>query len=160
MVPPQEPTEDLYELRAIADNVVRERCETSEVHPPISKQYESDVLRCKVEATNATNVGNMNLSNADVVKDVQPPVEPQSNKHAEDSVSTHGDVHVGPACRILMTQAELDWQDSVSRAPSSSFNATQNLPNDIDVVGRFQTTVDTFAEVSQIAEEAVMDATH
>ena len=143
----------MYKLRAIADNVVRERCETSEVHPPISKQYESDVLRCKVEATNATNVGNMNLSNADVVKDVQSPVEPQSNKHAEDSVSTHGDVHVGSACHIPMTQAELDWQDLVSHASSSSFNAAQNLPKDIEVVG-------TFAEVSQIAEEAVMDATH
>ena len=130
------------------------------MHPPIPNQYESDVLRFEVEATNATNVGNMNLSNADVLKDVQPPVEPQSNEHAEDSVSTHGDVHVGPACHIPMIQAELDWQDSVSPTPSSSFNVAQNLAKDIDVVSRSQTVVDTFAEVSQIAEEAVMDATH
>jgi hypothetical protein len=28
MVPPQEPAEYLYELRAISENIVRERCET------------------------------------------------------------------------------------------------------------------------------------
>ena len=127
-----------------------------------------DVLRYEVEATNATNVGNTrNLSNANVLKDVQPPVEPQSNKHAEDSVSTHVDVHVGPTCHIPMTQVDLDWQDSVSPTPSSSFNVAQNLAKDLDVVGKSQTAeapvvmaVDTFAEVFQIVEEAVMDATH
>ena len=78
------------------------------MHPPVPNQHESDVFCCEVEATNTTNVGNRNLSNADVLKDMQPPVEPQSNEHAEDSVSTYGDVHVGSACHIPMTQAGLD----------------------------------------------------
>ena len=34
MVPPQEPVEYLYEFRAIAKNIVMERCETSEMYPP------------------------------------------------------------------------------------------------------------------------------
>ena len=34
MIPPHEATEYLYELCAIVENIVRERCETSEVHPP------------------------------------------------------------------------------------------------------------------------------
>ena len=67
----------MYELRAIADNVVKECCEISEVHPPTPNQHEADVLRCEVRAINATNVSNTrNLSKTYALKDVQPPVEP------------------------------------------------------------------------------------
>ena len=109
------------------------------MYPPTPSQHEMNVLRCKVEATNATNVGNTsNLSKANALKDVQPPVEPQSNKDAEDSVSTHADVYVGPAWHIPMTQVDLDWQDSVSPTPSSSLNAAPNVAKDLDVVGKSQ----------------------
>ena len=63
MVPPQNLAKYLYELRAIAENIVTDRCETSEVHPPTPSQHEADVHPCEVEATNVTNVRNTsNLS--------------------------------------------------------------------------------------------------
>jgi hypothetical protein len=66
MVPPQEPTEYLYELCAIVD--VKERCETSEVHPPaLASQQEANVHPCEVEATNATNVGNTKILNQEAL---------------------------------------------------------------------------------------------
>ena len=40
MVPPWEPVEYLYELHTIAENTVKECCETSEVHPPAPSQNE------------------------------------------------------------------------------------------------------------------------
>ena len=62
---------------------------------------------------------------------------------------------------------EVEVQDSVSTTPSPSLNVPQNLTEDLDVVGKSQTAeavvvvaVDTFAEVSQIAEEVVLNATY
>ena len=151
----------MYELRALSENVVREHGETLEVHPPTPIQNEAAMHGCKVEATNTTNVGN--TSKTYVVKDLQLLMETQSN--AEHSVSMHAYVHVGSAWYILMiqdktlqdlpSQVELDWQDSVSFLINLSFNAAQNLAENLDVVGKSQTAelsvvvaVGTFAEVS------------
>jgi hypothetical protein len=117
---------NLTENIAIAKNIFRERCETSEVHPPTPCQHEADVHPCEVEATNVTNVGNT------------------SN----------------------LSQVALDWKDLVSPTPNPSFKAAGELAEELDVVGKSQTVeppvtvaLDTFAEVSQIAKEAVIDAT-
>ena len=66
----------------------------------------------------------------------------------------------------LPNQVDLDWQDLVSPTPSPSFNATQNLAKELDMIGKSHTAeppvvvvVDTFAEVSRIAQDAIMDAT-
>jgi hypothetical protein len=159
MAPPQNLAEYLYEIRAFAECVVKELCEILEVLPPTPTQHDADVHRYEVEATNDTNVDN--TSKADVVTDVHPPMKP----------------HVGPAWHILRTQDKtlqdlpsqvvIDWQDSVSPTPSPSLKVPQNLAKDLDVVGKSHTAepvvvvaVDTFAEVSQIAEEVVMNATH
>ena len=63
--------------------------------------------------------------------------------------------------------SEVEVQDSVSPTSSLSLNVPENLAEDLDVVGKSQTAepivvvaVDTFAEVSQIAKEVVMNATH
>lgn len=72
MVPLQEPTKYLYEIRAFVECVVKKFCETSEVLPPTPTQHEADVHGVEVEATNDTNVSNTNK--ADVVTDVQPPM--------------------------------------------------------------------------------------
>jgi len=85
----------LYELRAIAENIVRERCETSEVHPPAHSEHEADVHPCEVEATNATNIGNTcNLSggvigraNRGSTADMPGP-DPEGLTHCHASIST------------------------------------------------------------------------
>ena len=84
-------------------------------------------------------------------------------------------VPIGPAWVIPMTQAksledlpsqlDMDWQDSVSLTPTPSLAATRNLNQELEAVVSSQVVnppevvaVDTFAEVSQIAAEVVMDA--
>ena len=93
---------------------------------------------------------------------------------------------VGPAWHIPMTQErtlqdlpsqlELDWQDSVPSTPTASPAAIRvsstptaspaAIAEELGAVGPSQVVephvvvaVDTFAEVSQIAAEVVMDAT-
>ena len=65
-----------------------------------------------------------------------------------------------------LNQVALDWKDSVSTTPSPSLNAWENLAEELNVIGKSQAAklpvavaVNTFAEVSQIAEETVIDAT-
>ena len=82
MVPPQEPVEYLYEFRAIAKNIVMERCETSEMYPPTPNQHEADVHSCEVEATNVTNVrniSNLNQVTLDWKYSVSPTPSPSPN---------------------------------------------------------------------------------
>ena len=94
----------LVQAWAIAKNIVKKRCETSEVHPPAPSQYEADVHCCEVEATNTTNFSNTSiLSKEDALNDMQPPVDPQSHKDLEDSIYTHADMHVGSAWLVSMT---------------------------------------------------------
>ena len=66
----------------------------------------------------------------------------------------------------LPSQLDLDWQDSVSLTPTPSLATTRNLGQELEAVASSQVddppvvvAIDTFAEVSQIAQEAVMDAT-
>ena len=138
MVPSLEQPEYMYELRNIADNIVRERCKHSEVQPPT---HTACVASYKV---------------ADVSEGVEEPVESQV---PDGSPSTHGDGHVGPAFHIPMTQEktllelpsqlDFDWQESATQGPSIAPAAAQNPVEEVD----------TFVLVSQIAQEAVMDAT-
>jgi hypothetical protein len=93
----------------------------------------------------------------------------------EESQRLPGDVDVGPVFHIPMTQArsledlpsqlDFDWQDSVSANPTPAVGAARNLDGELEHVGTPRTVaaaldvgVDTFGEVSQIAQEAVMDA--
>ena len=126
MVPSQEPAEYLYELRAISENIVRERCEISEVHPPTPSEHEADEHTCEVDATNVKDVGNTS--------------------------------NLGPVA--------LDWKDLVFPTPSTSLNAADPLAEEVDLAGKSQdveppvaVALDKFAEVCEIAEEAVIDAT-
>ena len=75
------------------------------MHPPAHNHHEADVHYCEVEDAFADNVNNIcNLGKSQASKDVQPPVEPHSKDDAAKSPSTHGDMHVGPAFHIPMTQ--------------------------------------------------------
>lgn len=129
MVEAQEPAEYVYELRAIAENIGRERCETSEVPPPAPTQHEPDVHTCEVDSTNVSGPNVNNTSN--------------------------------------LSQVTLDWKDLVFPTPGTSLNAVGALAKEVDVPGKSQViepavavAVDTFAEVCEIADEAVIDATH
>ena len=129
MVPPVERSEYLCELRNIADNIVREQWEHSEVHPP--GQSVADPLE-HVEVQESFPDSSANLATP-----------------------------VGPAFHIPMTQdktleelpsqIDFEWQDSVSTiltpAPATAAT-TAEAPKDIED--------NSFAEVSQIAEEAVV----
>lgn len=177
MVAPPEPTEFLYELRAVAENISRERCEQVEVHPPEAAHLEVHTHVTEMEVTNASNSDNVcNSSIPQAAEVAQPPVEPEFGFG----------VHVGPAWHILITQErslqdlpsqmDLDWQDSVTPTPTRSPAATRSLGEELEAVGSSQVTehavgssqvvepavvesVDGFAEVSQIAQEAVTEAT-
>ena len=155
MVPSLECTEYMYKLQEIANNIVRECCKHAEVHLPT---HTGGVDSCKV---------------LDASDDVEPPVEPHG---ADDSPSQHGDMHVGPAFHIPMTQEktlldlpnqlDFDWQESKSHGPSIAPATAQNLGEELDVANTplnaallVHVEVDTFVQVSQIAHEAVMDAT-
>ena len=106
MVPSLERNEYMYELREIADNIVRERCKHVEVNLGLD--------------TGLADSGKV----ADAVDVDEPVVEPTV---ADDSPSQHGDVQVGPAFHIPMTQdktlldlpnqLDFDWQESASQGP-------------------------------------------
>ena len=177
LVPPREPTEYLYDLRALAENISRDRCMHLEVHPTAPPEY---LQQCEPEVTNATNSDNIcNVGTPATLGVVQVvDVQPQSKENvpstdAEDVPSTDAETDIGPAWHIPMTQEkslqdlpsqlDVDWQDSVLPTPMPSLVAVRNLSSELDVVGSTQNVeppvvLDTFAEVSQIAQEAVMDA--
>ena len=77
MVPPPERTEYLYELRAVAKNISRERCAHLEVHPPQASQQEVDIHECAVQVTNGSKADNIcGVSIPEAAEVVQPRVEP------------------------------------------------------------------------------------
>lgn len=180
LVKPERPPEYLYELRAIAENIGRERVQESDVHKPKTTFQEVNTHHSEQQVTNASTANtSCNPSIPEASEVVRPVVEPESKLMANDSPSA--DVgHVGPAWHIPMTQErsledlpsqlDLDWQDSVSSTPTPSPAATQ-VPqrlnaNDLGAGGSSEVVepqvvlaVDTFAEVSQIAAEVVMAAT-
>lgn len=70
MVPPLERSEYMYELRNIADNIVRERLEHSEVHPPVHNGPETfDSGKVQESFRESSD----NLGNADASEVEQPP---------------------------------------------------------------------------------------
>jgi hypothetical protein len=114
----------LHELHVIVENIVRERCETSEVHLPApTSQHKTDVHPCEVEVTNISNTS-------------------------------------------ILSGETSDCKGLVSSTSSPILNAIKELAEELDVVGKSQVAepsvvvvVDSFAEVSQMAEEVVIDAT-
>lgn len=66
----------------------------------------------------------------------------------------------------LPSQLDFEWQDYVSPNPTPMLGTARNLGGELEVVGTPRNTtdpkavgMDTFVEVSQIAQEAVRDAT-
>ena len=156
----------MYELRAVAENISRERCQHAEVHPTIATHPPTDVYECEVHVTNVSTPRTSGV--------VQPSMEPESKENAQDAPSTDADAHMGSAWHIPMTQEkslqdlpsqlDLDWQDSVLPMPMPSVAAARNLVEELEVVGsshviKPRVVVDTFAKVSHIAHEAVMGPT-
>ena len=156
MVPSLERPEYMYELRNIADNIVRERCKHSAVHFPA---HTEGVQMHKV---------------AEDSHDHEPPL---GARPANDSPSTHETEHAGPAFHIPMTQEkslqdlpsqlDFDWQDSATPGPSTAAATARNSGEELDVLGTptlaaspMHVDVDTFVQVSQMGHEAVMDAIH
>ena len=175
MVPTPKPTEYLYELRAVAENISSSRSDQWEVHPPKAVQLEADVRGGEDEVSNANNSDNVDIVGRPTAAEVaQPLLEPECGQNAQKSPSADPVVNVGPAWQIPMTQEgslqdlpsqlDLDWQDSIT--PTPSLAATRNLGEELDAVVSSQVIetavvmpVDAFVEVSQIAKEAVTDAT-
>lgn len=121
MVPSLERGEYMYELREIASNISRELCKHAEVDLGLDRGGPDS---CKV---------------ADAPVDVEPPVEPHA---AEDSPSHPGDVEVGPAFHIPMTQEktlldlpsqlDFDWQEQASQGPGIAPAIARNLGEQLD----------------------------
>ena len=113
MVPSLERTEYMLELRGIADNIVRERLEHSEVHPLTHSGPAADDSSCEVAQSHPESPTHIGTS-----------VETHSVVDGKESQRMPGDVDVEPAFHIPMTQAksledlpsqlDFDWQDSVS----------------------------------------------
>jgi hypothetical protein len=155
MVPSLERTEYMYELHGIAENIVFERCKHSKVRPTTKLG------------------GGESYKEADGAQDVQAPKGPLA---AVDSPPVPSDVHVEPVFHIPMTQdktleelpsqLDFEWTESSTPAPSSAPATARNLSEDVHVdstpqiaAQTLQVDVDSFVQVSQIAHEAVMDAT-
>ena len=133
MVPSLECSEYMDELRNIADNIVRERLEHSEVHPSTDSGLPTNASSCEVAQSHPQIPTNIGTSvKAFVSEVVQPSVEP----HAND---------VGPVFHIPMTkvssleelpsQLDFEWQDSVSPNPTPALGTTRNLGGELNVVG-------------------------
>ena len=163
MVPSLERTEYLEEVRNIVDNIVRERLEHSEVLPASHSTPVAEVTSCAVPQADSQSPCSISTAgNPGAACDVQPRGEPPA---AEDTRQ-----HVGPAFDIPMTQGksledlpsqlDFEWQDSVSPNSTPAHVTARSLGGELDVVGTSRPiTVDTFVQVSQIAREAVLDAT-
>lgn len=138
MVPNLERDEFMYEPHQIADNIVMERCKHSEVQ--------------------GRSVGGVAESSKDAagLQDEQPPNRPPLEG---DSPSILKELHVEPVIHIPMTQekslqelpSQLDFDWTESATPATPATA-RNLSEEHHVV-------DTFVQVSQIAHEAIADAT-
>ena len=141
MVPSLERTEYMYELHGIAENIVIERCKHSEVRP------------------NTHTGGGASHKEADGEQDAQPPKEPHTTL---DSPPAPGDVPVEPVFHIAMTQEktlqELPNQLDFDWTESTPPPAREDLHVDRTPEAALEADMDTFVQVSQIAQEAVLDA--
>jgi hypothetical protein len=174
MVPTLERAEYLEDLRNLADNIVKDRLEHSDIHPIAWGQPSTPASSCEVAQSHPqTPTHRATSTKVTGSEDVIPSAEAQTGV-VEESQSLQGDVDVGPAFHIPMTQAksledlpsqlDFDWQDSVSANPTPA--AARSLDGELEHVGTPRIVaaavdegIPTFIEVSQIAQEAVMDAT-
>lgn len=172
MVPSLERTEFMDELRAVADNIVRDRLEHAEVHPIAHATPTTDVTSCDVAQRSPKSPASIGtLGKAGASEDVQRPLEAPSQDDARHSPFPHGVEPVGPAFHIPMTQSksledlpsqlDFEWQDAVSPNSTPAHVTARNLGGELEVVGtsRPAADVNAFVEVSHIAQEAVHDAT-
>ena len=92
MVPPLERSEYMYELRNMANNIVRERCEHWEVQPPGQSGHECE----------------------DRVDVHQPIPESVGNVAMPGGPAFHIPMTQDKTLEELPSQLDFDWQDSVS----------------------------------------------
>ena len=145
MVPPRVRSEYMYELRLIAENIVRERLENFD-----------PVERYKAQETFHESSGNLGNAAASVVEQPQP-----LSPHAQMDSTTAGDSQAIPAFHIPMSQAkgleelpsqlDFEWQDSVCPNPTP-------VVAEASVEAPIAMETDAFVLVSQIASEAVKNA--
>lgn len=138
MVPPVERSEYLCELRNIADNIVRDQWEHSELHqpgPPVADRVEH------VEVQDPADHVEVQPSLPESTANLATPVGPAFNIPMTQDKTLEG----------LPSQIDFQWQYSLSPiltpAPATAAT-TADAPKD--------TEESAFAEVSQIAEEAVV----
>lgn len=172
MVPALERSEYMVELRNIADNIVRERLQHSEVHPVTHSGPAAEDSSCEIAQSHPETPTHIGTSaKAAGSSHVLPLVESHCFVLEKELQRVPGDVDVGPAFHIPMTQTKsledlpsqlgFDWQDSVSQNPTPGVGAARNLDVELDGVGGIRIVAEpmhTFVEVLQIAEEAVRDA--
>ena len=130
MAPPLERSGYLYELRAVAENIVRERGEHSEVHPP-----------------GLSGGGPMELG-----EEQEPLPGSSDNLGMPIGPAFHIPMTQDKTLEELPSQIEFEWQDSV--AP----NLTPAQATTI-AAAPTSTEDNAFVEVSEIAQEAVVHAT-
>lgn len=157
MVPATERSEFMYELRGIAENVVRERLEHLQVHPPVRRGH-GPFKRCKVQESFRESTDNLGVADASEAE--QPP--PHSPHGTSDSTSTPTDSQAVPAFVIPMTQEktlqelpsqlDFEWHDYVAPDPTPVVAAASVVPP-------IDPDVNSFEQVSQISSEAVKNAT-
>ena len=167
MVPSLERGEFLDDLRNLADNIVGNRLDHSEVLPLAQTEPPTDAASCEMVESHPQTPTGIGTS----AKDGEPFLE----THSAD-VTTDGHVEVRPAFDIPMTQAkgledlpsqlDFDWQDSPSTNPPPVVGVARNLDGELVNVGTprsdavpIHVGTDTFTEVSQITQEAAKDAT-
>lgn len=134
MVPLLERSEYMEGFHNIADNLVKECLEHSEVHPVAHIGPPTDAFSCEVAQSHPqtpTDIGT--TTKAVGSEDVQPSVETQSTVVEKESQCMRGEVDVVPAFHIPMTQAkscedlpsqfDFDWQDLVSPNPTPALGA-------------------------------------
>jgi hypothetical protein len=127
MVPSLERPKYMYELRQIADNIVREQCKHSELHEDLHFPTHTE--------------GGPSYKVPEGSEFGHSPVRAAS----KDSPSQAQDSHVGPAFHIPMTQEksledlpsqmDFDWQESASPCPSAAPTTARSLGEELDVVG-------------------------
>ena len=150
MVPLLERSEYMYELRNIAENIVRERLEQQEVRS----------RNIWPETFGGGNVQESeNLGVADASPIGSPP--PHSPNATMASTSTPGDSQAIPAFHIPMTQGktleelpsqiDFEWTEPVGPSPTPVVDAASVVPP-------IDPELNSFVLVSQIAAEAVKNA--
>jgi len=129
MVSPLECSEYLYELRNVAENIVREQCEHSEVHSP------------RLSGHGLVECGEVQESFSESSSNLGTPFGP----------TFHIPMTQDKTLEELPNQIDFEWQDSLSPKLIPAL-ATSIATAPID------TEDNAFVEVSQIAQEAVVHA--